>query len=164
RRKLAGCLLILCLSFSVMLAPWAVRNYYVHGELIPIGTGGAVVLWGASEQFFIIVERKKNFSEFLIALRSQGREVPINNKTPKTVDQFFYKAAIENYRLQWAKDPTSLMGFLLKKACRLWYATESGSNHLLILFVNLPLYVLSAFGAVSALREKIKLAWLLVGL
>jgi hypothetical protein len=35
----------------------------------------------------------------------------------------------------------------------MWYATESGRNHAIILFANLPLYILAIVGVISLSRH-----------
>ena len=57
-------------------------------------------------------------------------------------------------------DPLGFMTFMVKKLGRMWYATESGKNHSLILLSQLPLYLLAVIGIVFAWMKGKTSAWI----
>jgi hypothetical protein len=143
---------ICLIAFGVTVLPWSVRNYVVVHDVIPVATAGGVFLWGASEELLTINERNNKLPDFLKHLEARGVERPSVDGKPTEVDRYMIRAATEHYKEKWERDPIGLIRFLLMKFCRLWYATESGSNHALVLGVNAPLYILGVVGIIAAGR------------
>jgi hypothetical protein len=79
-------------------------------------------------------------------------------------DRYALVAGLENYRLRLLTDPVSFVPFGASKFLHLWYATESGANHGIILAVNLPLYCAFVVGVVLAVKQGHRYAFLLLGL
>jgi len=152
------------LAFALVLLPWGLRNYLIFHEFIPVATAGGVFLWGSTEKFLTIEERERELPVFFAKLRSRGLEQPSKGSNPTQSDKYLFMAGIENYKMRLENDPSSLVPFLLKKFLRLWYATESGNNHGLILGINLPVYLLAIIGAVLSWTSKNELSFLLLGL
>ena len=137
-----------------MLAPWTTRNLLVHGAFIPASTSNGPLLHGSAEEFWLIHDRERELPKYLNYLRNEKGIVrrdekgEVVSRTPSWVekDQYYRRAAVEKYRQRWEEDPLSFFPFLAKKFLRLWYATESGTNHALVLLINLPLYVFGLIG------------------
>ena len=53
---------------------------------------------------------------------------------------------------------------MVQKFFRLWYSTESGTNHGITLSVNAGVYALSLIGIVISLKKKNKMAIMLMGI
>ena len=154
---------VFCLSFSLVILPWAVRNYVVLQDFIPVATaGGAVFLEGSSENFFSADGRAKEMPAYLESLRARGIVGPPKGSKPSQNARFLTRAGIENYKSRLQNDPLSLVPFLLSKVVRLWYSTESGHNQGMILAVNLLIYPFALAGLVLAWIKKRPLAWVLV--
>lgn len=153
-----GCMLV--------VFPWSLRNYLVLHEVIPVAAvAGGNFLYGASEQFWTINEREQELPRALERLKAQGAiEDPPTEYSPVAADRYALEAGLANYRLRLQTDPLSFIPFIVKKFLHLWYATESGSNHGIILGLNLPLYVAAIAGMVLARRRGHRYAYLLLGL
>ena len=151
-----------CLSFTLVILPWSLRNYIVLEDFIPVGTaGGGVFLEGSSEKFFTIDGKTSELPPYLETLRVRGLAVPPEGSKPSQAEKFLTRAGIENYKSRLQNDPLSFFPFLLNKFFRLWYATESGHNHRVILAINLLIYPFALAGLILAWVRKKSLAWLL---
>lgn len=144
KRAVSGAL-IFCLSYVAVLSPWAVRNYLVLHEFVPVATGGSVLLQGASDEF-LTIENKKKYEGYFEQLRERGIRPPSNEDGPAAMDRFFIRAGLENYRMRLEKDPLSIVPFMVMKFGRLWYSTESGNNERIILFINSLIYIPAVVG------------------
>jgi len=155
--------MMFCLSFSFVILPWAVRNYVVLRDFIPVGTaGGVVILDGSSEKFFTIDGKSKEMPAYLDSLRAKGIVAPQEGSKPSQNARFLTRAGIENYKSRLQNDPFSFGSFLLSKFLRLWYSTESGHNQGIILAINLLIYPFALAGLVLAWMKKKRMAWVLV--
>jgi 4-amino-4-deoxy-L-arabinose transferase-like glycosyltransferase len=137
--------LIFFLSFAAILSPWAMRNYLVLHEFVPVGTGGGVLLQGASDEF-LTIENKARYSEYYERLEKRGIHQPPQGSGPVEMDRFFVRAGLESYKIRLENDPLSLFPFMTMKFFRLWYATESGNNEKIILGMNSLIYALALIG------------------
>lgn len=140
-----GCMIFL-LSYGVILCPWAVRNYLVLHEFVPVATGGSVLLQGASDEF-LTIENKKHYEKYFEQLEARGLHVPSNEDGPVAMDRFFIRAGLESYKMRLEQDPLSIVPFMAMKFGRLWYSTESGNNERIILFINGLIYVAAVMGS-----------------
>src|SRR5207245_6064336 len=50
RRRIGLCALA-TLVFVLTLLPWTIRNYRIHGRLVPVTTMGGVVLWEGNNPY-----------------------------------------------------------------------------------------------------------------
>lgn len=159
------CATIVTLAVLVVL-PWSLRNYLVLQEVIPVAAvAGGNFLYGSSERFWTIEEREKELPRTLEALKSQGViKEPLARNNPVEADRYAFIAGLENYRLRLLTDPLSFIPFTMSKFFRLWYATESGNNHGIILGINLSLYLAAIAGVVLAVRRGCRYSYLLLGL
>lgn len=148
---MANCMVCIA-AFVLVVLPWSVRNYVVLDDIIPVATAGSVFLWGASDELLTIEERDRELPGFLDRLRVKGIERPPSESKPTVKDRYMIRAAMEHYRERLAEDPVGLGGFFVRKFFRLWYATESGNNHLLVLGLNSPIYVLAIMGILKSLN------------
>ena len=154
RRRGVGaivCYAVLCLSFVLVILPWTVRNYLVLDDFIPVATsGGIVVLMGSSEEFLIIDGKPAMLQ----------RHIPPVGGKPSRNDKFYTRVGLEIHIAHLQTDPLGFMTFMAKKFGRLWYATESGRNHSLILLSQLPVYVFAVIGVIFAWMKGKTSAWI----
>jgi 4-amino-4-deoxy-L-arabinose transferase-like glycosyltransferase len=143
-----------CLCFALIIAPWTVRNYLVLKEVVPVATASQVFLQGSHESFFTIDGKIQWFPKYLSELEGRGISAPPPGAGTVLWDRYFFRAGLENYKIRAETDPLSLIPFMLLKFGRMWYATESGRNHPIILFANLPLYILAIVGVISLFRKR----------
>lgn len=150
--------------FILVILPWGVRNYLVLHEIIPVGANNTVVLWGSSEPLWTIDTRSREYPLLLEAAKSKGivPELPVNSLVER--DRLNVRLAMENYRERLARDPISIVPFMVKKFLRLWYSTESGSNHSMSLAINSFIYIPASVGVVVAWRRKRAITVALCGL
>jgi 4-amino-4-deoxy-L-arabinose transferase-like glycosyltransferase len=144
-----------CACFVMIIAPWTVRNYLVLGEFVPVAImGGVPTLGGAGEEFFTIPGREQRLRDYYRQLEARGIDTPGSDGSRSDWERFYRKAAIERYKIRFETDPWSFPGFFVKKFLRLWYATESGSNHFQILLINAFVYPFCLVGIWSCMRRK----------
>ncbi len=141
--------------FVLLIAPWTVRNYVVLGEFIPVAVkAGVPALGGAGEEFFTIPGREERLQDYFRQIEARGIETPDSGATNREWERFYQRAAIERYKIRFETDPWSFPGFLLEKFARLWYATESGANHLPILLINAFVYPFCLVGIWLCVRRR----------
>lgn len=152
--------LIFFLSYAVILSPWALRNYLVLHEFVPVATGGSVLLQGASDEF-LTIENKKKYEAYFEELKGRGIHMPSNEDGPVAMDRFYVRAGLESYRMRLEKDPLSIVPFMIMKFGRLWYSTESGNNEFVILCINSLIYVPAFIGLWVAWSRYSQFLWIL---
>lgn len=150
--------LLFVLGFILVLAPWTVRNHLVLNAMIPASTSSGPLLHGSSEEFWLIEDRERELPRYFKYLKEEKGIVGSANPSWVQKDQFYRKAAIEKFRQRWKENPWSYVHFFTEKFMRLWYATESGNNHTLVLFINLPFYILGMIGFWILIRGGNRLA------
>jgi len=143
----------LCICFALCIAPWAVRNYIVLKAFVPVATASSVILQGSDEEFLTIDGKERGFPKYFAELEKRGFRIPAPGG-PVAFDKYFFRAGLERYIIRAETDPLSLIPFMLQKFGRLWYATESGRNHGIILVSNLPIYLLAFVGMVHVFRQR----------
>jgi 4-amino-4-deoxy-L-arabinose transferase-like glycosyltransferase len=144
---------VFLVGVAIVVAPWAYRNVTVLGAFIPTSIPGLPLVNGSSEDFWLIKDRRHNFPAYSEHLKAIGVESS-GKPTWVVKDRFYREAAIEKYRIRWHEDPWSYPWFLVQKFARMWYATESGDNHVLILATNLPIYCFALVGLWLLLRVR----------
>jgi len=143
-----------CLCFALIIAPWTVRNYLVLKEIVPVATASSVFLQGSHEDFLTIDGKIRGFPKYFSELEGRGLSAPPPGAGPVLLDRYMFRAGLENYKIRAETDPLSFIPFMLRKFGRMWYATESGRYHAIILFANLPLYILAIVGIISLFRQR----------
>ena len=108
------------------------------------------MLMGSSENFSPLTENPRCFKRY----------VPPKAGKPSQNDKFFTRAGLEIHMAHLQTDPLGFMTFMVKKLGRMWYATESGKNHSLILLSQLPIYLLAVIGIVFAWMKGKTSAWI----
>ena len=157
RKRVVPLVLVTLSAFVLTIAPWTVRNYVVSKRFIPVAVMGygEVFLQGSSEEFLTIADKQQNFPAYFERLRAKNLAPPVH-PTPKEWNDYATRAGWERYKEKWEDGGIlSLAKFFAYKFARLWYATESGANHPLILLVNLPVLLLSLMGLIVAIRSRI---------
>jgi len=158
KRQLVTCYLLFCLSFVLVLSPWALRNYIVLEDFVPVATAGGVVFLQGSTEIFFSSDALEKWPSYYADLLSKSETTPPNGSKPSQIDRFNAQAGIQNYKSRVLNNPMSLGPFLFKKFLRLWYAGESGRNDKVILLINGPIYVLALAGAALALYRRLVFA------
>ncbi|HEU5134573.1 MAG TPA: glycosyltransferase family 39 protein [Steroidobacteraceae bacterium] len=154
---------VFVIGFAIVVGPWAYRNVTVLGAFIPTSIPGLPLVNGSSEDFWVIEDRRRNFPAYSQHLKEIG-VVSSGKPTWVVKDRFYREAAIEKYRLRWQQDPWSYPWFLVRKFARMWYATETGNNHGLILATNLPIYGCALVGLWLLLRIRSDATFVVVGM
>lgn len=153
--------LLFCSCFALIIAPWTIRNYLVLHEFVPVATGASVFLQGSAERFLTIEGKKREWPKWFDQLKANGIIQPSPGASPVQWDKFQLRAGLESYRNQLVSDPWGLVGFIFAKFTRLWYATESGKNHGVILISNIGIYLLAIGGIVVVQVRRDPLPWIL---
>jgi 4-amino-4-deoxy-L-arabinose transferase-like glycosyltransferase len=136
---------VLCIAFTMVLLPWAIRNYLVVGHVIPVASASGVFLLGSAEELLIIDNRNKELPSINKWLKSKGIEGDPRS-TVSEREAYHFKAGLEIYKEQFRQSASEFFLFIIKKMGRLWYATESGNRQWLVLLVNVPIYLLAVIG------------------
>jgi len=163
RRRVLWSSGVMLACFVLVVFPWSLRNYLVLHEVIPIGTNSSVILWGSSKPLLTIDSRLKELPQLYDRAKAQGIFASPPDASPTEKDRYFLQLAIENYRQAVRNDPLGLIELLITKFARLWYSTESGNNHIVILLVNLLIYPLALIGALAVWKERNPFGLLLLG-
>lgn len=143
-----------CFCFALIIAPWTIRNYLVLKEIVPVATASSVFLQGSHEDFLTIDGKTPGIPKYFLELENRGISRPPPGAGPVLKDRYLFRAGIEKYKIRAETDPLSFLPFMLMKFARMWYATESGRNHAIILFANLPLYILAIVGIISLFWQR----------
>jgi 4-amino-4-deoxy-L-arabinose transferase-like glycosyltransferase len=162
RRSMLLNFVTFCLSFILVIIPWTIRNYVVLNAFIPVALTGSVLLQGSSEEFLTISGKNNEYPKYFELLKSRGIERP-RNGNPVEMNKFLTNAGLERYKIRFENNPFSIVSFTIKKFFRMWYATESGRNHVRILAINMPFYLLSIIGIVMALLTKKDKSFVILG-
>lgn len=80
-------------------------------------------------------------------MAERGLAAPPSGSSFKEKDKYLFRIAMQNHQDMLAGDPVGFSIFMLKKLSRVWFATESGANHRIVLGTNAPLYCLAIIGA-----------------
>jgi 4-amino-4-deoxy-L-arabinose transferase-like glycosyltransferase len=140
-----------CFSFSLIVLPWTVRNYMVLDDFIPVATGGGIVVLMGSSERFLVIDGKPDMWR---------THIPPQSSKPSERDKFFSRAGLELHKMHLQTDPLGFAAFMARKFFRLWYATESGSNHYPILLSHLPVYIFALAGLILTWKRRKSLSWI----
>lgn len=141
------------LGFALIVGPWVARNFIVLDAFIPSSTAGVPLLNGSSEEFWEIDDREREFPLYVEYLKKEKGLIPPRRVAWVEKDKFHKQAAIEKYRQRLEERPLSFIPFLAEKFARMWYATEVGHRHGLILLSNLPFYLFGIAGLWLLMRS-----------
>jgi hypothetical protein len=124
----------LALCYVAVLTPWAIRNWMVWHDFIPVSTAqaGTLLLQGADEQWWHIAGKTKGLPPYLEKLKREGKISKPDDATtkPTKLDAWLTQATIERYKARWHEEPWSYPRFLALKLVRMFWATESGNRQL----------------------------------
>lgn len=138
---------LFCVSFLVIIAPWSIRNYVVLDDIIPVATGGGiVVLMGSQEEYLTIPGKPDMLAKYPV----------LRGAKPSQVDRYWRNAGIAEHVQHFKADPVGFARFTLIKFLRLWYATESGDNHRWTLVGTVPFYVFSCIGVMVSVQRGLR--------
>jgi len=150
-------------AFAIVISPWALRNYTVLGDFVPVATAGGWVFLQGSTEIFFTSDALKEWPLYYESLLNRT-DVPPKGSKPSKIDRFNARVGVENYKRRFHNDPLAFVSFVWKKFFRLWYAGESGRNDAIVLEVNLPIYLFALGGLILAWRKKMSLVWIPFGM
>ena len=153
--------LALCFTFVLVIAPWTLRNHVVLDSWIPVAAASNVFLWGSTEKFLTIDERDRELPGYFKSIEAQGMSKPGRSSSFAEKDRFLLAAGIHNYKSLWKSGPSNFVTYLTKKFFRLWYSTESGTNHGIILSINALFYLFGIAGILLAWIQRMRPAYVL---
>jgi 4-amino-4-deoxy-L-arabinose transferase-like glycosyltransferase len=140
-------------AFLLLIVPWALRNYFVLHDFIPVASGvGSVFLQGSDEKFFTIESRSGEYATYFAGLRAAGIVPPPNAKESE-IDHYIMRAGLERYKERLKERPLSLFPLMFKKFMRLWYGTDRGWHEGKILLVHMAILPLAVWGVILAYRR-----------
>lgn len=120
--------------YVVVLTPWAIRNWVVWHDFVPVTTAqaGTLLLQGADERWWYIAGKDKWLSPYIERLKRKGIISQPDDATtkPTQLDHWLTQAAIERYKERWREEPWSYPRFLSLKLVRMFWATESGNRQI----------------------------------
>ena len=152
------------LGFSIVLAPWVIRNYKLSGVFPLLGVGGGYTMWYGNymqtegKDFNQLSSREgEEFRKELkrIIGREDGSSITIKN------DKKLYKEAVHNF-IRYPKETVLLM---LKKVFRLWfsvYSFEMQKYQWMISVVQAIIIFPGIYGVYRALKKGIRIGPLLL--
>ncbi len=135
--------------FLLTILPWTIRNYVVLNDFIPVATGGGVVVLMGSQESYLTIPGKPAM---------YANHPPKAGGKPSEVDRHWRNAGLAEHLKHLERDPLAFIRFNAMKFLRLWYATESGDNHIRTLAPNLPIYILACVGVLRVLKKRQRLA------
>jgi hypothetical protein len=110
RHRSAG---IAVLAFALTLLPWTVRNFLVHGHLVPITTMGGIVLWEGNNPHVLI---DTDVVGRAMPWRSLPEAEQVRGLTETEIDALNLRLALRFMREHAAAMP----GLMTRKFLRLW--------------------------------------------
>lgn len=135
--------ILLCCGYIITLAPWTIRNYKVFHEFIPTVANGGYNFYRGAPVFSSGSLYERNQVEPPEDLQDQI------GKSPNEFDAYLWHEGWRNYKNAWDNSPLDVLKFLLYKAARFWFATDSGRYQEIIFAMQIPFLILSILGLVS---------------
>jgi len=158
--------LVYLLASTLVLLPWAYRNYVVFGRFSFSTRGiGTNLLWGSDPRIFTTYGKAQRVaaSEIEGEMIARGIQPPAKNIVFDR-ERWHLRMAIQQYK-DLLHRPTVLARVLFLKATRTLYATEDRpSAHLPLILLQIPTILLAVYGTVRLWKraETNVLAWLLI--
>ena len=158
---------IYTIAFGAVVGIWTVRNWQVFGGVIPVTATSNKMLWIGSDVRMCLTDRKgeeKAMAENLREWNNRGLPPPQNNN-PVAWEKHYKKMALANYRKLLQESPWQLIPRYLKKAARVWYATEDApAKNRYLALMQFPLLLLAGIGACNLWRRGFRVAlWFSLG-
>lgn len=149
----AGCkkALLMVVSCLLVISPWVLRNYHVHGAFVPLSTEGGITFYAANNPEAATKGRGDYF--YPVAVMSEMSKLAEVEK-----DRLFYKKGLEyirEYPLEYAAQAG-------KRFLRLWRpyphlkgdgGEYSGMHAWVSILSYLPVLAFAALGAAFAIRR-----------
>lgn len=135
--------------FVLILLPWTMRNYSVHGRFIPVTTMGGVVLWQGNNP--VVASTPELRGRSLPGELTRADEASALGEAD--ADQQFFRKALEFAREEAAAMP----GLIAWKLARLWSPfpeLESAWQRWIATLSLLPVFGLFGVGLVAAWRNR----------
>ncbi|MDQ3814710.1 MAG: glycosyltransferase family 39 protein, partial [Armatimonadota bacterium] len=144
-------LVTLAATFLMVLLPWTIRNYHVHGRMVLVATNGGSTFYGANNDR--VARELRYLGGWIATTELPGRDVV--EATPDEVnhDQMEWRLG-----LQWVRENLTRMPLLsLFKFLRLWLPEMDSGNKayvLLQLIGYTPFLALFICGAMWCARQR----------
>jgi 4-amino-4-deoxy-L-arabinose transferase-like glycosyltransferase len=156
RRRKQGVVLpavLFTAAFVVVLAPWAVRNYRVHGRFVLIATNGGSTFYGGNNDR--VVSEWRQFGNWI-----STTDLPFRDRIVATRDEVSHDKMEWHLGVEWLRENKRSVPLLLAlKTARLclWLPDFDGGPRFFLAvraLGYLPLLLLMACGAWVCLRDR----------
>jgi 4-amino-4-deoxy-L-arabinose transferase-like glycosyltransferase len=148
-KRLMGAILFSC-AFVLVIAPWTMRNYQVHGRMVLVATNGGSTFYGGNNS--IVVEEPRHWGAWVATNHLPGRDIIEAAPDEVSHDKVEWRLGAEWVRNNVARLP--LLG--LYKFVRFWLPDiDSANKSYVILQVvgSTPFLVLIVVGLLASLRQ-----------
>jgi hypothetical protein len=135
--------------FCLILLPWGVRNYRVHGRFVPLTTMGGLVLWEGNNAIVAGDPTLRGRS----LPGGKERDVAVSRLPETEQDRVYFERALRYMRMS----PGDLPALVGRKLTRLWNPfpeLDSAVQRWLALAAFLPVLFLFAVGLGWAYRHR----------
>jgi 4-amino-4-deoxy-L-arabinose transferase-like glycosyltransferase len=161
------------LAASLVVAPWAARNYALTGAFVPVSTWGWPPIYFGTQVAKGMTRWVDSLSEDaaatqhledLFAGQSQNGDT---DSSPTFIEVRFDRFAKTQTLAEWGSDPVGVAERAAMGLCYTWFYTFGSKLRLFSLAVHLPLFVLFVLGVVGMARryrESFVRAWPALGL
>ncbi len=153
-RKYKGVFSKLCLFAFVSLVgvlPWTIRNYQRFHVVIPVAlSGSSSLFWGSEKAFLTEMDKKYVLVEERLATLGFPGELSID---PIVETRQFKEATLRNYARQWQENPWQLVDLYVTKLTMIFFYSDSGRWDQALMFLNLPIVILSLWGVWTLRRN-----------
>jgi len=129
-------------GFTVVIAPWILRNYLVFQRFVPVQTLGGIHLAADINVY------RSNSGE-LDHHRESSDLAALGKMDAVERDRFFYAMGLEGLK----KYPLEFFENMGKRSLNMWYRTDSGRYENFLLFANGSLLIV-AVGGIIISRQK----------
>lgn len=153
---------IYTVTFTAIVGIWTYRNWKVLGALIPVTATSNEMLWIGSDERMCMADRKSGDwakTENMREWSNRGLPPPTNHNVV-VWENYWKELALANYHKLLHENPGKLVTFYLKKAVRVWYATEDApTKNRYIALLQFPLLILVFLGGRMLWRAKYRAAF-----
>ncbi len=158
-----GNILLLMFISLVLLVPWTVRNYSVHGQIVPVTTQFGINFWignnphATGTDYYKVYSPEKGLFILMTETLSNDTKQQLESMSEVERSQFFFKQGLKFIRYS----PGKFLTLLFKKAYIYWWFAPSEITasvditkyRKLYAIFYVPLLILGIFGMARSLRK-----------
>ncbi len=161
------------LAIIILIAPWTIRNFFIHRRLIPVTTQFGINLWignnpsATGTDYYRVDNRVDRQYIFLPQTLSRRSRIALDNMTEIERSDFFLSQS-----LNYIKDnPIAFIGLTARKTLYYWWfppakfsgSRDSVSYRIIYMLCYCPLLILGLIGMVLALfRRRLAMVYILL--